>query len=148
MVWSGALAGSGGYGHIAIVLSANKSGFMSFDQNFPSGSLPHQQWHTWTNQVLGWLHPKVNGPVSPAPSPAPAPVTSLYVRVFGDYRTLYRSPGANSFARISPNQFGGKLDYKVLERSGDFVKIRTSYYGEGWIFVGSSVASLTQFYNA
>jgi len=145
IIWGGRLAGSGGYGHIAIVLAADKSGFTSFDQNFPTGSLPHQQWHKWDSNVLGWLHPKANSNVS---TPAPVPAPSLYVRVFGDYRTLYRNPGSGAFQRIAPNQFGGKIDYKVLGQSGDYTKIHTSYYGDAWIFTGASVASLTQFYNA
>jgi len=148
VVWSGALSGSGGYGHIGVVLSANKSGFTSFDQNFPSGSYCHSQYHAWTSTVLGWLHPKANGAPAPAPAPTPAPTTSLWVRVFGDYRTLYRSPGSGQFARITPNAFGGHLDYRVVERSGDFTKIHTSYYGAAWIYTGASVANLTQFYQA
>ena len=78
--------------------------------------------------------------------PAP-PVTKEYIRIFGDYRTLYRSAGRGWKGVLAPNAFGGgKLDYEVLGRSGDFVKIRTGMLGEGWIFAGNSVANLTQFY--
>lgn len=43
-----------GYGHIAIVIDANVDTFNSFDANFPTGSLPHVQKHSY-NHVLGWL---------------------------------------------------------------------------------------------
>lgn len=142
VIWGGRLAGSGGYGHIAIVLSADKKGFTSFDQNFPTGSLPHQQYHTWTETVLGWLHPKSAPAASPAPAPAPA---APRVTVYGDYRTLYKNAGSGQFQRIAPNQFGGSLNYPVLERSGEWTKIRTNWYGDAWIFTGKGVEHLTQF---
>lgn len=62
IVW-GANA-SNKYGHIAIVKSADSSGFTSFDQNWPLGSPCHFVNHNWTG-VLGWLRPRkfitVNG---------------------------------------------------------------------------------------
>lgn len=80
------------------------------------------------------------------PAPAPAP-TAQFVRLFGDYRTLRSSPSGAEKAKIYPNRFG-HLDYRILERSGDSVKIQTQMFGEGWIYVGASVASLTQYFNA
>lgn len=77
-----------------------------------------------------------------------APATREFVRVFGDFRTLYSAPGVRTTNRISPNQFGGHLDYVVLERSGNYVKIQTQMYGTKWIYVGADVASLTQFFKA
>lgn len=47
----------GAHGHIAIVVEAELMTFKSFDANFPYGSLPHIQGHTY-NGVLGWLRPK------------------------------------------------------------------------------------------
>lgn len=64
------------FGHIAVCISANASSFVSFDQNWPTGSLSHQQPHNYTN-VQGWLRPKsvVGTPTPPAPQPpAPAPL--------------------------------------------------------------------------
>jgi hypothetical protein len=54
IIWG---AGVGEYGHIAICSSANKDNFISFDQNWPVGSLCHYQNHSYKN-VLGWLKPK------------------------------------------------------------------------------------------
>lgn len=45
------------YGHVAVFKDGNVYNFNSFDQNYPTGSLSHIQYHTYTN-VLGWLHPK------------------------------------------------------------------------------------------
>jgi hypothetical protein len=72
------------------------------------------------------------------------------VSVLGDYRTLYRTPGGQAFQRIAPNSFpGGKLNYQVLDQSGAYVKIHTSYYGDAWIYArGPAVDGLTQFYQA
>lgn len=51
----------GGYGHIAIVKSANSSGFISLDQNWPTGSVAHFVQHNWNN-ILGWLRPRKTQP--------------------------------------------------------------------------------------
>lgn len=78
----------------------------------------------------------------------PPVVRKQYVRVFGDYRTVYTTPGAAPKGKILPNNFGGHLDYVIMDRSGDYVKIQTQTYGQGWIYVGPDVANLTQYYNA
>jgi len=44
----------GQWGHIAICVSAGLYKFISFDQNWPTGSFCHLQEHTY-NGVLGWL---------------------------------------------------------------------------------------------
>ena len=82
---------------------------------------------------------------TPAPTPKPAPTTSQYVVIEGDYRTLYKTAGGTPIQKLAPNAYGGKLEYKVLNRSGEYVEIQTQMFGLGWIFVGPSVASLTQF---
>lgn len=74
---------------------------------------------------------------------------TAYVRIFGDYRTLWTtSAGTTKKATLSPAAYSGHLDYIVLERKGDYVRIQTQLFGGGWIFVGATVAHLTQFYNA
>ena len=61
VVWSVALDP---YGHVAIALpGATEEGFESFDQNWPIGSVCHNQNHGYVNaqgkvDVLGWLRPK------------------------------------------------------------------------------------------
>ena len=52
-----------GYGHVAIFISGDANKFKSFDANFPTGSLPHIQDHTY-NHVLGWLRPKTQEPMA------------------------------------------------------------------------------------
>ncbi len=54
IIWTG-----GTWGHVAICVDANKDDFHSFDANYPTGSLPHIQFHNYTN-VLGWLRKKVD----------------------------------------------------------------------------------------
>jgi surface antigen len=53
VIWG---TGAGPYGHIAICMDANVNNFISFDQNWPLGSISHFQTHNYTN-VLGWLSP-------------------------------------------------------------------------------------------
>ena len=57
IVWNGGLAGSGGYGHIAIFDRVVSPGvFTSFDQNW-GGRQAHFVSHNWNN-VIGWFRPK------------------------------------------------------------------------------------------
>lgn len=70
-----------------------------------------------------------------------------YVRIFGDFRTLYNAPGGSRRGVLAPNIWlGGYLDYQVLERSGAYVLIQTTVFGKGWIYCGAGVEHLTQFY--
>ena len=78
----------------------------------------------------------------------PVQTTRQYVRIFGDFRTLWASPGGSAKGRLAPNNYGGKLDYQILGRSGNYVQISTQVFGLGWIYVGPDVAHLTQYYNA
>lgn len=55
VVWNKNMGG--GFGHVAIFLFGNVSKFVSFDQNFPAGSLCHFQSHNYKN-ISGWLRPK------------------------------------------------------------------------------------------
>lgn len=52
---------SNAFGHICVFLEGDTKGFKSFDANFPTGSLPHVQAHTY-GYCLGWLHPKDQAP--------------------------------------------------------------------------------------
>jgi hypothetical protein len=81
VVWGGpnASVGTSQYGHIAICVDATPQTFHSFDQNWPEGSAPHIQEHSYT-AVLGWLHPiratAGEPPVPPLPATTPAPATA------------------------------------------------------------------------
>lgn len=46
----------GQHGHIAVFLEGDVNSFKSFDANYPVGTLPHIQDHTYKG-VLGWLRP-------------------------------------------------------------------------------------------
>jgi len=52
--------GGGEWGHVAIFLEGNVNDFISFDANYPIGTLPHEQYHTYF-EVLGWLRIKDSG---------------------------------------------------------------------------------------
>jgi hypothetical protein len=57
IIWNGNLAGSGGYGHIAIFDRVAGAGvFVSFDANW-GGATCHFVSHNW-GSVAGWLTPK------------------------------------------------------------------------------------------
>lgn len=61
IIWNGNLAGSGGYGHIAIFDAVVSPGvFRSFDQNW-GGMYCHFVTHNWNN-VIGWMVPKATAP--------------------------------------------------------------------------------------
>jgi hypothetical protein len=51
----------GPFGHICVVVEGEMNSFKSFDANWPVGTLPHIQTHSY-NGVLGWLRfvPTVN----------------------------------------------------------------------------------------
>jgi len=63
VVWHYSLPNSGGSGHIAIVLSANKTGFVSFDQNW-GGQYAHKVSHSYS-YVAGFLRPISRTTVTP-----------------------------------------------------------------------------------
>jgi hypothetical protein len=71
IIWSSALPGSGGYGHIAVCLRPlpGTGTFISVDQNW-GGKTVHAVTHNY-NYVVGWL--RIKGAAQPAPAPAPAP---------------------------------------------------------------------------
>jgi hypothetical protein len=77
LVYDGGLPGSGGFGHVAIVDSANAQQVTVWDQNW-GGAFVHHQAHMWTGHEIGWL--VFNGwdvPQPPTPPAPPAPVPEL-----------------------------------------------------------------------
>lgn len=57
----------GGFGHIGIFSSGDINSFVSFDQNWPIGSVCHFQPHNYTH-ILGWLRPKAADPIVGEPA--------------------------------------------------------------------------------
>lgn len=101
----------------------------------------------WSEDLAGQAVVKPVAVPAPKPAPKPTPVKERWVRIMGDYRTLYKTPGANPFQKLAPNAYGGHLDYQVLSTDGEYVQIHTQMFGMGWIFVGPAVASLTQYFD-
>ena len=65
VIWNGALAGSKGFGHIAIFDAVVSPGvFRSLDNNW-GGRYVHFVTHNWNN-VIGWMIPKSNTPIGGA----------------------------------------------------------------------------------
>ena len=82
IIWS---QGVGQFGLIAICKESDFAKFISFDQNWPVGSVCHFQDHNYTN-VLGWLKPKAQVITPPVP---PQPVMSDQVKIpLGEYGEL------------------------------------------------------------
>jgi hypothetical protein len=48
----------GAAGHVAVFISGNANSFISFDQNWPAGSICHEQPHNNYHGVAGWLRLK------------------------------------------------------------------------------------------
>lgn len=82
IVWG---TGMGTFGHVAIVQSANASGFTSFDQNY-GGHYCHFVSHNWA-AVLGWIRPRKFIAVVAAPT--------------GNQRTVANASGVNHRAAPS-----------------------------------------------
>lgn len=71
-------------GHVAIVVDANVNDLHSFDANYPVGSLPHIQYHTYDN-VLGWLRPLPNA-TPPTPDYTVKQLTILLQKAVSERR--------------------------------------------------------------
>lgn len=82
LVWNGGLAGSGGYGHIAIFDHINGPGsFTSFDQNW-GGRQAHFVTHNWNN-IIGWFRPKQATPTGGDKPMTPQEEANAYQIVLG-----------------------------------------------------------------
>ena len=106
IVWNGGLAGSGGFGHIAIFDRVASPGvFVSFDQNW-GGRQAHFVTHNWNN-VIGWFRPKqVSIPQGGNMTTAEAQkiVTGVYRGLFG------REPDAGGLANYTNRLMAGDAD--------------------------------------
>lgn len=84
MIWGrDARIGTGIYGHTAVVITSDRNGFVSFDQNWPLNAPCHPVKHSYLG-IIGWGVPRapvvvkppvVNpSPVTKPPQPPPGPV--------------------------------------------------------------------------
>lgn len=64
------------FGHVSIFIHGDVNSFTSFDQNYPTNSLPHLQWHNYS-VVEGWLHPTVLDPPVVVVDPKDALISKL-----------------------------------------------------------------------
>lgn len=120
VVWSAALPGSGGGGHIDICMSVapNYATFVGFDQNW-GGKAAKLVTHNWS-YVLGWLLPPGGmGGGAPAPAPTPAAVTTPQPE--GDEMIASADEATKEYQMLRPNGGGspdeiaataGKRSYK------------------------------------
>lgn len=91
------------YGHIAVCLTADATGFTSFDQNWPINAPAHKQAHSY-NYVLGYLRPKGGAMIDP----------KFYANgelfKYSDDPTVYLKFTAESFAAETGSNFGAIKD--------------------------------------
>jgi len=87
----------GGFGHIAVCYTGDSNKFVSFDQNWPIGSVCHFQSHSYTH-VFGWLRPK-STVVTPLPTPQPQQDGDRErgLKVLDDYRLVRKDGKEGNF---------------------------------------------------
>lgn len=68
IVWDGTWGG--GYGHTAVVVSANVNTFDCLEQNDGDGGITHVGRHDYAH-ITGWFYPRLLLPAAPTPGPTP-----------------------------------------------------------------------------
>jgi surface antigen len=74
MVWDSRWGG--GYGHTAVVTSANINTFDCLEQNDGDDGVTHVGRHNYAD-TIGWFTPRVLDAPAPAPTPEPTPTTPV-----------------------------------------------------------------------
>ena len=114
-VWGTELSG---YGHVAIVLSANSSSFVSMDQNWPKGTGCKQVTHSY-NKFWGVIRPnfKIGNPIPP---------TNLYINTD---KVAYAVGETVTFSFYSENAstLAIPIDVNGKREFFNFVNGQTSY---------------------
>lgn len=67
IIWGASLPGSGGHGHVGLVLSTPPGFIITADQNW-GGQTVHEVKHDWS-YITGWIHHKVPAPIVLPPDP-------------------------------------------------------------------------------
>lgn len=132
MIWKA--TSNNPYGHVGIVVNAAASSFNSFDQNFPSGSLPRVIRHTYTN-VIGWLRfISIEIKMSKLSLPVTISTRGKY-NASVDYMNMYEVGKAKAWASLGGNRFEAELegDIEVVDEKKpleDKIKKLTDENGE------------------
>ena len=138
IIWNGALAGSGGYGHIAVYDAKVSPGiFRSLDNNW-GGRYVHFVTHNYNN-VQGWFRPKqVSVPQGGNMTTAEAQkiVTGVYRGLFG------REPDAGGLANYTNRLMAGDADGTFRDIGGS-AELRNKVAGP----IQAQVDSLTKSIN-
>ena len=138
VIWNGALAGSGGYGHIAVYDAKVSPGiFRSLDNNW-GGRYVHFVTHNYNN-VQGWFRPKqVSIPQGGNMTTAEAQkiVTGVYRGLFG------REPDAGGLANYTNRLMAGDADGTFRDIGGS-AELRNKVAGP----IQAQVDSLTKSIN-
>lgn len=126
--------GSGGYGHIAIVLSApaNSQTFVSLDANW-GGKLPHKVTHNY-QYVVGWLIPKLPNQAVSAPTSKGADemitTADQANKMYGLLRPNKKASDAEIKATVGKRTFASFLNdaqKEVSIRDANFTKEATEF---------------------
>jgi hypothetical protein len=114
IIWDAALAGSGGFGHIAVCLYAlpGTGTFVSVDQNW-GGKTVHKVTHNYSH-VIGWLRIRSSAP-APAAVVASAPVAAPS-QVQGDEMISNNDQALKAYKMLRPN--GGASDDEIAATAG------------------------------
>lgn len=113
----------GKFGHVAIFIDGDVNKFNSFDCNFPTGTLPHTQSHTY-NGVLGWLRLKVNV-VKPDWVRAYLLERNIDISNEGDARARLAEVFTNATKFDEADQARIKAQEKLAEADGEIASLTT-----------------------
>jgi hypothetical protein len=103
----------GGAGHIAVVISANSTGFVSLDQNWPTGSVVKMVSHDYAG-VKGWLYPKVLGNSEGGLPEATKQDEPEMIKTPDQMNALFRAFRGRNAVQGELDKFVGKASYEQM----------------------------------
>lgn len=96
IVYSGAMPGTGGAGHVEVVDSADANGITVWNQNWGGKQYVQHLTHTWNNYVRGWLIPNFETPAPPSGFPKTVSIIVPTLNVRTGPGTNYPGQQANT----------------------------------------------------